>query len=93
MIKIKIFRPDGTSEERDFAKEPSLATLQEIVGGYIGLIPMSMKLHATPAIMYVNEEGLRKGLSFNENATRLTGGIHRIVGNAVVVQLKGKDRG
>mgnify|MGYP003656708642 FL=1 len=66
-------------------KQPTLAAAQEMVGGMVEMV----RSPTNPDIqILVNEEGLLKGLPFNEEATELCG--TGIVGNAVI--LKGDAR-
>jgi len=66
-------------------KKPTLAEAQEVVGGLVEMV----RSPTNPDIqILVNEEGLLKGLPFNEEATELCG--TGIVGNAVI--LKGDAR-
>ena len=58
--------------------DPGLDKLQEMVGGYIQLVPTS-----DGRLMYINEDGLRLGLPHNERATGMAG--VPIVGNVVVI--------
>jgi hypothetical protein len=58
-------------------KEFTLDELQEFVGGYIEIVRLRK------ALMYVNEEGLIHGLSYNHKASILAG--KRIVGDVLVV--------
>lgn len=66
-------------------KGPPLETLQRLVGGYIERVKVRYNDRVRDA--YVNEDGILKGLSYNETATRLLDGIWkgaRIVGPMVV---------
>ncbi len=66
-------------------KQPTLEAAQEMVGGMVEMV----RSPTNPDIqILVNEEGLLKGLPFNEEATKLCG--TGIVGNAVI--LKGDAR-
>jgi hypothetical protein len=66
-------------------KQPTLEAAQEMVGGMVEMV----RSPTNPDIqILVNEEGLLKGLPFNEEATELCG--TGIVGNAVI--LKGDAR-
>lgn len=82
-----VLRTDGTQEEQTFtSREPPLRDLQKLVGGYIEMVPHSFKLKGKPAILFVNEDGLRLQLPRNEQATVLCEGFHTIVGTAVLVE-------
>ncbi len=62
-------------------KKPTLAEAQEVVGGLVEMV----RSPTNPDIqILVNEEGLLKGLPFNEEATELCG--TGIVGNAVILK-------
>ena len=64
---------------------PTLEEAQKIVGGYVEMV----RSPTDPSIqILVNEEGLLRGLPFNEHATELCG--TGIVGPAII--LKGKAR-
>lgn len=79
--------PAFQREERVFSTpEPPLEMIQELVGGYIEIVPQQFKLDGKVALMYVNEDGISKQLPANEAATMLTGGFHAIYGTAVLVQ-------
>jgi len=66
-------------------KQPTLEAAQEMVGSMVEMV----RSPTNPDIqILVNEEGLLKGLPFNEEATELCG--TGIVGNAVI--LKGDAR-
>ena len=66
-------------------KQPTLEAAQEMVGGMVEMV----RSPTNPDIqILVNEEGLLKGLPFNEEATELCG--TGIVGDAVI--LKGDAR-
>ena len=69
----------GSFRHFDTGKRPTLAELQEWVGGYIEKITLS-----PTTSMYVDEDGLAKGLPFNDWASVMLG--HKIVGTSVVVK-------
>ena len=59
-------------------QEPEWDRIRKICGGWVRPITL-----ADGRQMFVNEDGLLKGLRVNEEASRLAGTV--IVGNAVVV--------
>ncbi len=61
-----------------FKDEPAWETLQEIVGGYVTMVPTH-----DGRTMYVNEDGLMRELPPNTKAFEMTGRL--IVGNVAVV--------
>lgn len=64
----KIYKTDGTitTVEPKNGTDYSLEELQEIVGGYIEVLPLN-----EDEIMVLNEEGKILGLDLNDNATEL----------------------
>lgn len=60
-----------------FDKEQPLPVLQEIVGGWIEHVPLP-----DGRCMWVNEEGLMKGLPYNPQASEMAG--RRIVGPVAI---------
>ena len=76
--QILVLKTDNTIEMRSIDDELSLKQAQEIVEGYIELVPKR-----DPYFYYiVNEEGLLKELEENALAKRLFG--MRLVGNLIV---------
>ncbi len=65
---VLIIPPAGEVELREV--DGSLAPFQSIVGGYIEGVQLP-----EGAMGYVNEEGLLKGLPFNERASALVGEV------------------
>jgi hypothetical protein len=65
----KVIKIDGSEEEVEFEGDlrKDLKKKQEIVGGYIELVP----LKKTRRIMVVNKEGILKDLEVNQKATDL----------------------
>lgn len=65
-----------------------LTQLQEHVEGFIQKVSVYLWTDSQGDVnlydLYVNEEGLLLGLSLNDIATFLTGGQHRLVGDAVL---------
>jgi hypothetical protein len=80
-----LYKSDGTSRPISPAdgKTFSLKEVQEMVGGYVQMIPLS-----TDRIMLINEEGKLLGLPRNDMATLVAvlvlGEGDFIVGNALV---------
>jgi len=68
---IKRIAPDGVTQDFYFKKKPTLKEMQDLVGGYLEAVLYLHKYANTEAEVYVDEEGLRKGLPINEEATRL----------------------
>jgi len=56
----------------------SLKELQDMVGGYVERLGLPKR-----AVMILNEEGIPKGLPFNEKASQIAG--REIVGDVVVL--------
>ena len=71
--------------------DPSLASLQEAVGGYIEYIPPSMIGMGGVIDIIANEEGMVYGLPINHLPTQLLAPHvpHPLVGNVVVVTPNG----
>jgi hypothetical protein len=69
-------------------KEPTLEEAQELVGGYVTLLPLPPHMQNGEMQVLVNEEGLLKGLPLNEKASQMF--QQKIVGSVVI--LKGKAR-
>ncbi len=69
---ITIIPPAGDIEIRE-GGEPSLDTLQSLVGGYIELVTLEEEGCEVHAIC--NEEGLLKGLPFNPRAEERVRGV------------------
>jgi hypothetical protein len=83
----RLIRTDGTIETLDVpATGLSLATLQQLVGGYIEMV--SLTGHSSPRnVLVVNEDGHRLGLPLNPIATllyQLGGSPYVVVGDVVV---------
>tara|TARA_B110000977_G_C11080300_1_gene492708 strand:- start:1833 stop:2054 length:222 start_codon:yes stop_codon:yes gene_type:complete len=58
--------------------EPQFEIIQQIVGGYFTIIPLSDGKN-----MYVNEEGALKNLQVNEDASKIVG--FNVFGNVIIV--------
>lgn len=67
---------------RTIEEEPSLKELQELVKGYIEVVPIS--LGTTPAQLIVNEEGMIKDMPYNLLASSIAG--CNIYGPAVILE-------
>tara|TARA_B110000902_G_scaffold261418_1_gene336150 strand:- start:1309 stop:1530 length:222 start_codon:yes stop_codon:yes gene_type:complete len=59
-------------------EEPTLETIQKIVGGYFTIIPLSDGKN-----MYVNEEGELAKLKVNKDASKIVG--FPVFGNVIIV--------
>jgi hypothetical protein len=69
MSTIQIFESKGTWYDEELLKGRSqLSQLQDIVDGYIEVVPIG-----NGVIAVVNEEGLIMGLPYNEDASQLAG--------------------
>lgn len=81
----RLIKTDGTIERVTPAngKTFTLAELQGFVGGYIEIVPTVIGLD-NPLHMYVNEEGLLKGMPYNEYATALLPAAYHRAGNVIV---------
>lgn len=77
-----LLKPDGTSQIFLPSKggKFSLKELQDLVGGYIERVRLPGSM-----VLIVDEEGIPKGLPFNQLATDATHGQHEIYGNAVLL--------
>jgi len=76
-----LIKVDGTRSELDLKQGPRVVTLlQDAVGGCFE--PLSGAIGLNGQTMWINEEGLLRGLPTNEAASRLIG--HRVVGDVVL---------
>lgn len=80
MLKGILIKSDGSYEVVEY--EDSLDELQRIVDGYIEYVMVDNGIS-----MIVNEEGLLRGLDYNEIASRFYRGPC-IVGNVLMVGVK-----
>lgn len=89
-----IIQTDGTEKVVDFPKTDRLEFMQRAVGGYIEAIRLR-----GGRVMWVNEEGMLKGLPTNEKATEVVvdeapqyiwGPGHKILG-PVLIQEKSEE--
>lgn len=87
MVKIN---PDGSRETRQVPRrgEPTFEDIKGFLGGYYERV--QMRYEGRIRYAYVDEEGLIKGLPFNEEVTRNLDGHFKnyagmIVGPAIVV--------
>ena len=82
-----LITPDGTRKkiEPDRGKTFSLQKLQELVEGYIEIVP-----HNGPKIFIVNEEGIIKGLPYNCYGTMgfftESGHLTHLFGNVLILE-------
>lgn len=68
---VIIFRADGSIEKTTQAKKPEYEQLRKAVGGYIETVPAFTRYEGfSRGTAYANEEGLLRGLQFNQNATQ-----------------------
>ena len=79
MGKATIIKVDGTEQELDH--RPTLKEAQEIVGGYIELLP----LRKTKLTLVLNEEGKLHGLLRNDRASTIFK-PWELVGNVIVLE-------
>lgn len=66
-----------------------LKTMQDLVEGYIETAPAAPTAEGLQTVLIVNEEGKLRGLPINEPATRLCAVPDLIVGNALLMAVKG----
>lgn len=79
--KMIVLNSDGTKTSRDFTNSsPSLEDLQEAVDGWLEAVSVNS---FEPCVLFVNEEGLLRGLPPNEQASHIAG--RPLVGNAVLL--------
>lgn len=67
--KLIILSANGGIATQEITKGPALKVLQEVVGGYIELVPGFNTFQGEHCIAYCNEEGRIKGLPTNMPAT------------------------
>jgi len=77
-----MIKADGTEEDKEFPKKPTLKEMQEVVGGLIE--PIKVKYEGRIATMVVNEDGKSSELTFNEKASNIYGGP--IVGDVFILE-------
>lgn len=78
MNSATVIRADGKKEKLDH--RPSLVEAQQIVGGYIELLPVNGK------VLAVNEDGRPKRLPINITATILYDFKTYILGDVIVLE-------
>ena len=78
--ELTIYHTDNRLETRSFVGKPTLAEMQEAVGGFIAYVKLPRGNGHKK--MVVNEEGLLQGLPVNQIASVIAD--QRIVGNALV---------
>jgi len=66
-----VIRPGQPMETWDLDKPPELKTLQELVGGYIEMVPRFTSFAGEACIAYCNEDGKMKRLPVNAEMTVL----------------------
>ena len=90
-VKVTVFEA-GKSEGyiQSYPESPSLKDMQDLVGGYIQLVPLSDSEY-----MVCNEEGLIKNLPVNDIANEILQvqnpyfAMHNvIVGNVFIIKIK-----
>jgi hypothetical protein len=80
---ITVIHPDGRIDHLD-ERKPSLERLQELVGGYIELVPLVLH-KLTGKHVVVNEDGIPLDLPFNKAASEKFG--MPLVGTVVITEL------
>lgn len=91
-VKGIVINTDGTHEERLFKQ---LSDYQQVFDGYITAVRLYDYNGADAASMYVDDEGLLKGLTLNPMASALSflfGNTPHLVGRAIIVG-KSDDEG
>ena len=89
MNAVITIKADGTKSVES-VETIDLDFLQEAVGGYIEAVGLS----SYDAVMYVNEEGILRGLPVNPEASDIAGQI--LVGDVIIVgqtNSEGEDTG
>lgn len=84
-VKGIVINPDGTHEPMVFKQ---FLDYREAIGGWIQAVRLYDYNGEQAAMMYVDEEGLLKGLSLNPMASALSflfGNTPNLVGKAIVV--------
>ena len=77
--KNQDMQTDSSITEINYAtSDPDIKKIQEIVGGYFAVIQLTEN-----QIMYVNEEGELKNLTFNKEASDIAG--TSVYGNVLIV--------
>lgn len=79
-----VIEPNGTVTSTELKEELPLSLAQELVGGFVELVPMP---DDTLQIM-VDEDGLIKGLAFNGKASNIAG--RPLMGTALIVTGKAR---
>lgn len=81
-----LYKTDGTQEEKQpkNGRDFQLEELQEMVGGYIEIVPCWHPQHKDKVIV-LNEEGKLEGMPLNKKATEIYNvATDVIVGNALI---------
>lgn len=84
-VKGVVINTDGTHEVRLFKQ---LSDYQQVFDGFINVVRLYDYNAAEAACMYVDDEGLLKGLTLNPMASALSflfGNTPHLVGRAVIV--------
>lgn len=84
MGKVILIKTDGTVTETEQDKSPSLEQLQEMVGGYIEVVPMFNDHRGEECVVYCDEEGKIKNKRYNQTATEWWNDCNTIGGDALV---------
>lgn len=91
-VKGVVINTDGTHEEKLFKQ---LSDYQEVFNGFITAVRLFNYNGLEAATMYVDDEGLLKGLTLNPMASALSflfGNTPHLVGRAIIVG-KSDDEG
>jgi hypothetical protein len=67
--KMIVLTPDGEKTETPIKKTPGLSKLQNLVGGYIEVVPFFDSYEGQPCVAVCNEEGRIRGMRLNRQAT------------------------
>jgi hypothetical protein len=81
---ITVIHPDGLIEKLD-ERKPSLERLQELVGGYIELVP-AWRHPLTDKLVLVNEDGMTLNLPENRKATEMLNFHQMLLGPVVITE-------
>lgn len=69
--RLTVIFPSGQISDRFQAAKPQLAQLQALVNGPIQIVPQWGSYEGKRCTVYANEEGLLRGLPYNQKATDL----------------------
>lgn len=85
MKKLKIYKTDGSIEEREVPDEFPLKILQDIVEGYIELVPPAHTKEKIPGReLYCNEEGIYLNLPPNPHFLNILGTVVEVIPSEVL---------